>query len=223
MEVSTSILSVKRDNCIQTFYNLETAGTDYFHIDVMDGKFVENNTVDLMTEYSEYLNSITNIPLDVHLMVEDVMSYVKSFLVFEPRNITVHYESAKDDKEILEWLSFIKENNCKVGISLKPNTEIEKIYNILPYVHTVLVMTVEPGKGGQELIPSTIEKIKKLKDYTKKQGLEVDIEADGGINLDNVKSLRMAGCNIIVAGTSIIKSKNYKKMIEKLKNTVNNF
>ena len=205
MEVSTSILSVKRDNCIQTFYNLETAGTDYFHIDVMDGKFVENNTVDLMTEYSEYLNSITNIPLDVHLMVEDVMSYVKSFLVFEPRNITVHYESAKDDKEILEWLSFIKENNCKVGISLKPNTEIEKIYNILPYVHTVLVMTVEPGKGGQELIPSTIEKIKKLKDYTKKQGLEVDIEADGGINLDNVKSLRMAGCNIIVAGTSIIK------------------
>lgn len=219
MEVSTSILSVKRDNCIQAFYNLETAGTDYFHIDVMDGKFVENNTVDLMTEYSEYLNSITNIPLDVHLMVEDVMSYVKSFLVFEPRNITVHYESAKDDKEILEWLSFIKENNCKVGISLKPNTEIEKIYNILPYVHTVLVMTVEPGKGGQELIPSTIEKIKKLKDYTKKQGLEVDIEADGGINLDNVKSLRMAGCNIIVAGTSIIKSKNYKKMIEKLKNT----
>ena len=219
MEVSTSILSVKRNNCIQTFYNLETAGTDYFHIDVMDGKFVENNTVDLMTEYSEYLNSITNIPLDVHLMVEDVMSYVKSFLVFEPRNITVHYESAKDDKEILEWLSFIKENNCKVGISLKPNTEIEKIYNILPYVHTVLVMTVEPGKGGQELIPSTIEKIKKLKDYTKKQGLEVDIEADGGINLDNVKSLRMAGCNIIVAGTSIIKSKNYKKMIEKLKNT----
>lgn len=219
MEVSTSILSVKRDNCIQTFYNLETAGTDYFHIDVMDGKFVENNTVDLMTEYSEYLNSITNIPLDVHLMVEDVMSYVKSFLVFEPRNITVHYESAKDDKEILEWISFIKENNCKVGISLKPNTEIEKIYNILPYVHTVLVMTVEPGKGGQELIPSTIEKIKKLKDYTKKQGLEVDIEADGGINLDNVKSLRMAGCNIIVAGTSIIKSKNYKKMIEKLKNT----
>ena len=198
---------------------METAGTDYFHIDVMDGKFVENNTVDLMTEYSEYLNSITNIPLDVHLMVEDVMSYVKSFLVFEPRNITVHYESAKDDKEILEWLSFIKENNCKVGISLKPNTEIEKIYNILPYVHTVLVMTVEPGKGGQELIPSTIEKIKKLKDYTKKQGLEVDIEADGGINLDNVKSLRMAGCNIIVAGTSIIKSKNYKKMIEKLKNT----
>lgn len=217
MEVSTSILSVKKDNCIQTFYNLETAGTDYFHIDVMDGRFVENNTADLMTEYSEYLNSITNIPLDVHLMVEDVMSYIKSFLSFEPRNITVHYEAAKNNKELLEWISFIKENNCKVGISVKPNTEIEKIYDILPYVHTVLVMTVEPGKGGQELIPSTIEKIKKLREYINKQGLEIDIEADGGINLDNVQSLKDAGCDIIVAGTSIISSNNFKETIGKLK------
>lgn len=217
MEVSTSILSVKKDNCIQTFYNLETAGTDYFHIDVMDGRFVENNTADLMIEYAEYLNSITNIPLDVHLMVEDVMSYIKSFLSFEPRNITVHYEAAKNNKELLEWISFIKENNCKVGISVKPNTEIEKIYDILPYVHTVLVMTVEPGKGGQKLIPSIIEKIKKLREYINKQGLEIDIEADGGINLDNVQSLKEAGCDIIVAGTSIISSSNFKETIGKLK------
>ncbi len=217
MEVSTSILSVKKDNCIQTFYNLETAGTDYFHIDVMDGRFVENNTVDLMTEYSEYLNSITNIPLDVHLMVEDVMSYIKSFLSFEPRNITVHYEAAKNEKELLEWLSFIKENNCKAGISVKPNTPIKEIYGILPYVHTVLVMTVEPGKGGQELIPSTIERIKTLKEYIDTQGLEIDIEADGGINLDNVQSLKEAGCDIIVAGTSIISSNDFKETISKLK------
>ena len=217
MEVSTSILSVKKDDCIQTFYNLETAGTDYFHIDVMDGRFVENNTVDLMTEYSEYLNSITNIPLDVHLMVEDVMSYIKSFLSFEPRNITVHYEAAKNEKELLEWLSFIKENNCKAGISVKPNTPIKEIYGILPYVHTVLVMTVEPGKGGQELIPSTIERIKTLKEYIDTQGLEIDIEADGGINLENVQSLKEAGCDIIVAGTSIISSNDFKETISKLK------
>ena len=217
MEVSTSILSVKKDNCIQTFYNLETAGTDYFHIDVMDGKFVENNTVDLMTEYAEYLNSITNIPLDVHLMVEDVMSYIKSFLIFEPRNITVHYESAKDNKELLEWVTFIKENNCKAGVSIKPNTKIEKIYEILPFVHTVLVMTVEPGKGGQELIPSTIEKIKQLREYIDKQGLEIDIEADGGINLDNAQTLKEAGCDIVVAGTSIISSNNFKETINRLK------
>ena len=217
MDVSTSILSVKKDNCIQTFYNLETAGTDYFHIDVMDGRFVENNTVDLMTEYSEYLNSITNIPLDVHLMVEDVMSYIKSFLSFEPRNITVHYEAAKNEKELLEWLSFIKENNCKAGISVKPNTPIKEIYGILPYVHTVLVMTVEPGKGGQELIPSTIERIKTLKEYIDTQGLEIDIEADGGINVENVQSLKEAGCDIIVAGTSIISSNDFKETISKLK------
>ncbi len=217
MEVATSILNVKKENCIQTFYNLEIAGTNYFHVDVMDGKFVENNTVELMTEYAEYLNSITNIPLDVHLMVEDVMSFIKSFLIFEPRNITIHYEAGKDKKELLEWITYIKENNCKAGISIKPNTEVEKIYEILPYVHTVLVMTVEPGKGGQELIPETINKIRKLKEYIEENNLEVDIEADGGINLENIEQLKEAGCDIVVAGTCIINSENYKETIEKLK------
>ena len=183
----------------------------------MDGKFVENNTVELMTEYAEYLNSITNIPLDVHLMVEGVMPFIKSFLVFEPRNITIHYEVGKDKKELLEWITYIKENNCKVGISLKPNTEIEKIYPLLPYVHTVLVMTVEPGKGGQELIPETIEKIRKLKEYVEENNLEVDIEADGGINLKNIDQLKEAGCDIAVTGTCIINSEDYKETIEKLK------
>lgn len=217
MEISTSILNVKKENCIQTFYNLETAGTDYFHIDVMDGKFVENNTVELMTEYAEYLNSITNVPLDVHLMVEDVISYIKSFIIFEPRNITIHYEAGKNREELLGWIQYIKENNCKAGISIKPNTEVENIYDILPYVHTILVMTVEPGKGGQELIPETIEKIKKLKEYIVANNLEVDIEADGGINADNVGKVREAGCDIVVAGTSIIDSHNFKEMIDKLK------
>lgn len=217
MEVSTSILSVKKENCIQTFYNLETAGTDYFHIDVMDGKFVENNTVELMTEYAEYLNSITTVPLDVHLMVEDVKSFIKSFIIFEPRNITIHYEAGKDEKEILDWITYIKENNSKAGISIKPDTEVEKIYNILPYIHTVLVMTVEPGKGGQELIPETIDKIRKLKKYIEENNLEVDIEADGGINIDNIHKLKEAGCDIVVVGTTIINSGNYKETIEKLK------
>ena len=217
MEVSASILSVKKENCIKTFYNLETSGIDYFHIDVMDGEFVENNTTSLMTEYTEYLNTITNIPLDVHLMVKDVMSYIKSYLIFEPRNITVHYESANNEEELKEWIDYIKKNNCKVGVSIKPNTEVEKIYSILPFIHTVLVMTVEPGKGGQKLIPETIEKIKTLKEYINKNELEVDIEADGGINEDNVEELKNAGCDIVVAGTSIISSENYKETVEKLK------
>lgn len=217
MEISTSILSVKKENCIQTFYNLETAGTDYFHIDVMDGKFVENNTVELMTEYSEYLNTITNVPLDVHLMVEDVLPFIKSFMIFEPRNITVHYESAKNKEELLEWIEYIKKNNCKVGISIKPDTKVEDIYEFLPFIHTVLIMTVEPGKGGQSLIPETIDKIRKLKEYIEKENLEVDIEADGGINADNISTLADAGVDIAVVGTYLIGSENYKETIRKLR------
>ena len=217
VEVSTSILSIKKEEAIKTLYNLETAKTDYFHIDVMDGKFVENNTHDTMLEYCEYLNSITTIPLDVHLMVADVKEYIKSYLVFEPNTITFHLEAAKDIAELKEWIKFVKENNCKVGISIKPNTPVEKLYEILPYIHTVLIMTVEPGKGGQKLIPETIEKIKTLKQYIEKNNLEVDIEADGGINTENVKELTKAGCNIIVAGTAITSSSNYAETIRKLK------
>ena len=217
MEVSTSILSVEKEKCIQTFYNLETAGTDYFHIDVMDGKFVENNTIELMTEYCEYLNSITNLPLDVHLMVEDVMSYIKSFLVFEPRNITIHYEAAKNKEELHKWIQYIKDNNSKVGISIKPDTDIKEIFEFLPFIHTALLMTVEPGKGGQELIPETIDKIRQLREYIDDNNFSVDIEADGGINLDNIGKIKEAGCDIVVAGTCIINSKNYKETIEKLR------
>ncbi len=217
MEISTSILNVKEENCIQTFYNLETAGTDYFHIDVMDGEFVENNTVEKMTKYAEYLNSITNVPLDVHLMVKDVMSFIKSFIIFNPRNITIHYETAKNKEELMSWINYIKENNCKVGISIKPNTEVEKIYDILPFIHTVLVMTVEPGKGGQDLIPNTIDKIKTLKEYIERNNLEVDIEADGGINLENIEKIKEAGVDIVVAGTCIIESDDFKDTINKLK------
>ena len=217
VEISTSILSIDKENAIKTLYNLEAAGTDYFHIDVMDGEFVPNNTNDVMLEYCEYLNSITNIPLDVHLMVKDVEAYIKSYLVFEPNMITLHYEAGKDKEELLKWIKFIKENGCKAGISIKPNTKVEEIYDILPYVHTVLIMTVEPGKGGQELITETIEKIAQLKKYIGQNHIELDIEADGGINLENVEILKQAGCDIIVAGTSIVKSKNYKETIEKLK------
>lgn len=217
VEVSASILNAKKEEALKTLYNLETAKTDYFHIDVMDGKFVENNTNELMLEYCEYLNSITNVPLDVHLMVEDVEEYIKSYLAFEPNSITVHYEAAKNIEELKNWLNQIKENNCKAGVSIKPNTKVEEIYNILPYVHTVLVMTVEPGKGGQKLIPETIEKIKQLKKYIETNGLEVDIEADGGINLENVREVKEAGCNIIVAGTAIINTENYAETIKKLK------
>lgn len=217
VEVSTSLLNIKKEEAIKTLYNLETAGTDYFHIDVMDGKFVENNTNDLMMEYCEYLNSITTLPLDVHLMVEDVEEYIKNYIVFEPNTITIHYETAQNKEQLLKWIKLIKENNCKAGISIKPNTKIEEIYDILPYIHTVLIMTVEPGKGGQKLIPETIQKIYTLKKYIDENELEIDIEADGGINLNNVEEIKKAGCDIVVAGTAIVSSSNYAETIKKFK------
>ncbi len=217
VEVSASILNIKNENVIQTLYNLESSGIDHFHIDVMDGKFVKNNTSSKMIEYCEYLNNISNMPLDVHLMVQDVENYIKSFLTFEPNIITVHLEAAKDKKEIMNWINFIKQNNVKVGVSIKPNTKIEEIYKYLPFVHLILIMTVEPGEGGQELIPETIEKIQKLNKYIQKNNLEVDIQVDGGINTKNVNLLKKAGANIIVAGTAIINSNNYKNIVQTLK------
>jgi len=127
VEVSASILSLKDENVIQTLYNLETAKIDYFHIDVMDGEFVKNNTVNKMLEYCEYLNSISNLPLDVHLMVKDVPSYIFSFLVFEPNIITFHLEAAESKQQALEWITLIKQHNVRVGISVKPDTKIEEV------------------------------------------------------------------------------------------------
>lgn len=217
VEVSASLLSLKSENTIQTLYNLETAKIDYFHIDVMDGELVENNTVSRMTEYCEYLSSISNLPLDVHLMVKDVPSYISSFLVFEPNIITFHLEAAKDKEQVMEWIKLIKENNVRVGISVKPDTKIEEVAEFLPFVHLVLVMTVEPGKGEQALIPKTIEKIRALKKYVQEKQIEVDIEADGGINLETVAYVKEAGANVIVSGSAITNSENYIDVVEQLK------
>ena len=217
VEVSVSILNVKDDKAIQTLYNLETSGINYFHIDVMDGKFVKNDTTNKMLEFSEYLNQISNLPLDVHLMVEDVESYIKSFAIFDPNIITFHLEAGKSKKEILKWIKILNENNIRVGISIKPNTKVEEIYEYLPFVHLVLIMTVEPGEGGQKLLPNTIQKIKEIKKYIDENNLEVDIEADGGINIENAEIVKEAGANILVSGSAIINATDYKEVVNKLK------
>lgn len=220
VEVSTSLLNVKKEDILGCIYNLEVAKTDYFHIDVMDGEFVEQDTTEMMHEYSSRIKNISNLPLDVHLMVKDIKSYIDSFIPYEPNIITFHVEACKDKEEVFELIKYIKENNIKVGISIKPNTKIEEIYEYLPFVHLVLVMTVEPGYGGQKLIPETIEKVKALNEYITKNNIEIDIEVDGGINLENKEILKEAGANIIVAGSSIIKSQDYKKVIDKIKETI---
>lgn len=217
VEVSTSILSIDKENSLAIFYNLEVAKTNYFHIDVMDGEFVKNNTIELMQEYCNEIKQISNTPLDVHLMVKDVKTFINAYLPYEPSTITFHVEACNNKEEILELIQYIKENHIKVGISIKPNTKLEEIYDYLLYIHTVLVMTVEPGYGGQALIPETIDKVKQLKEYIDKNDIELDIEVDGGINLDNVEKLKQAGANVIVAGTSIIKAEDYKNVIEEIK------
>ena len=217
VEISASVLGLKETNAIKQLYDLEVSGIDYFHIDVMDGEFVKNNTVDRMVEYCEYLNSISLLPLDVHLMVKDIKKFVNKFIVFEPNNITFHLEACKDNKEVMEWIRKIQEKHCKVGISIKPNTPIEKIYKYLPYIHQCLIMTVEPGKGGQTFLTQMVEKIKKLKSYIQENELEVDIEVDGGINLRTAPEVKSAGANILVAGTAILMANDYRTIIEELK------
>ena len=219
VEISTSILSVKKGEESSTFFGLEAAKTDYFHIDVMDGKFVEKDTYKKMLEYASYIKRISNLPLDVHLMVEDVKNAVSDFLAVEPNIITFHLEACKSKEEVFEMINYIKENHCKVGISIKPNTKIEEIYEFLPYIHMCLVMTVEPGKGGQTLLKDMVDKIAVLKKYVEENKIEIDIEADGGINLVTALDVKKAGANILVAGTAILMANNFKTIIDELKNS----
>ena len=217
VEVSTSILSADRENSLGVFYNLEVAKTNYFHIDVMDGEFVENNTIELMQEYVGQIKQISNTPLDIHLMVKDIKIFVNSYIPYEPNTITFHLEACENEEEAKEIIRYIHDNHIKAGMAIKPNTSVEEIYRYLPYINSVLVMTVEPGKGGQKLIPETIDKVKKIKEYIESNNIDIDIEVDGGVNLENVEKLKEAGANIIVVGTAIINSKDYNKTIEEIK------
>lgn len=217
VEISTSILGTKEKEESKTFFALEVAKTDYFHIDVMDGKFVKNNTYQKMFEYASYIKRISNLPLDVHLMVEDVKSAINDFIAVEPNIITFHYEACKNKEEVYNNINYIKENNCKVGIAIKPETKIEEIYEFLPYIHMCLVMTVEPGKGGQEIIKETIKKTEKISQYLNENNIDIDLEVDGGINLVTAPDVKKAGANILVAGSAILMAKDYKVIIDELK------
>ena len=171
VEISTSILSVEKGKEAEVFFALEKAKTDYFHIDVMDGKFVEKDTYQKMVEYSNYIKRISNIPLDVHLMVENVKDAIEDFSAVEPNIITFHLEACKTKEEVMDRIKQIKENGSRVGIAIKPETNIEEIYEYLPYIHMCLVMTVEPGKGGQTLITDMLAKISTLKEYIEKNNI----------------------------------------------------
>mgnify|MGYP000988459490 FL=1 len=204
MEISTSILNIKEENITETFYNIEAAKTDYFHIDVMDGKFVSNNTVDKMQQYIDILSGITNTPIEVHLMVKDVKKYIDIFIPNNPTKIIFHAKALKNSEEVFKMIEYIKDNNIQVGLALNPEDSIDSIKEFIPKIHQVLVMTVNPGKGGQTLIPECIKKVQELKEYLDSQNLETQIEVDGGVNLQNVKEIASSGVDIAVAGTAIV-------------------
>lgn len=217
IEISTSILTVEKEKATKTFYDLEVAGTNYYHIDVMDGKFVEKNTEELMYEYANAIKQISNLPLDVHLMVEEVKENIEKYIPLEPSIITFHYEACKSKEEILELIKLIKQNNIKPAISIKPNTSIDEIKEFLPFLHMVLIMTVEPGKGGQKLIPQTLIKVKELKEYIDNNNLDAYIEVDGGINKNTIDEAKKVGIDIAVAGSAVISAENFKTAIAELK------
>lgn len=221
IEVSTSILSVEKGKEAETFFAIEKSKTDYFHIDVMDGKFVEKDTYQNMIEYSNYIRRISNLPIDVHLMVEDVRNAIEDFSAIEPNIITFHLESCKTKEEIMENIKLIKDRGSRVGIAIKPETKIEEIYEYLPYIHMCLVMTVEPGKGGQTLITEMLAKISDLKTYVEKNNIQIDIEVDGGINLKTAPRVKKAGANILVAGVAILKASDYKVIVDELREEEN--
>ena len=217
MEISTSILTVAEENASRTFYNLETAGTDYYHIDIMDGKFVEKDTQKMMYDYSNTIKQISNIPLDVHLMVEDVKENIDRYIPLTPSIITFHYEACKNDEEVVELINYIKEAGIKPSISIKPNTSLDKIKKFIPMLYMVLIMTVEPGKGGQKLIPECLEKAKELKEYIEQNNLDAYVEIDGGVNKETIEEVRKAKIDIAVAGSAIINAEDYKTAINELK------
>ena len=217
VEVSTSILTMEKGKEAETLLALEKSKTDYFHIDVMDGNFVEKDTYHDMVEYSAYIRRISNLPMDVHLMVKDIETAIEVFSAVEPNIITFHLEACENKEEVMRYITLIKEKGSRVGIAIKPETPIEQVYEYLPYIHTCLVMTVEPGKGGQTLITDMIAKISELKLYTERKNIDIDIEADGGINLKTATRVKRAGANVLVAGTAILMASDYKVIIDELK------
>ncbi len=216
-EISASLLTLKKDNAIHTLYNLETAKIDYYHIDVMDGKFVEKNNLELMKDYALTVSHISNLGLDVHLMVENVEEIADEYLMLEPEILTFHIEVTKNEERTRNLIDLIKNSGTRVGIAISPETSIEEIKPYLNSIHMVLIMTVIPGKGGQKLIPETLDKVKELKEYIDKNNIDIDIEVDGGINDVTAQNAVKVGANILVAGNYLISAENLNEAVKKLK------
>jgi ribulose-phosphate 3-epimerase len=202
IKLAPSILSADFARLGEQIDEVARAGADYIHIDVMDGHFVPNITIGAPVVSS--IRPITNLPLDVHLMIEHPERFISEFVQAGADIITVHVETCP---HLRKTIRLIKELGVKAGVSLNPPTPVSAVEEFLPHVDLVLVMSVNPGFGGQSFIPKTLPKIAEMRKILNDRGLSAELEVDGGINADNAPSIVKAGADVLVAGNSIFRAK----------------
>ncbi len=212
VKISPSVLAADMSNLAAEIADIESSGADMLHLDVMDGVFVPN--ISFGFPVIEALRKRSNMIFDVHLMIDAPERYATRFIDSGADILTFHLEATKQPSELLEE---IRSQGVMAGISLRPNTPIEDVYPYLDACDMVLVMTVEPGFGGQKLIPKTIEKVRKLRAEIERRGINVEIQVDGGINEANAKELVLAGASILVAGSSVFCSSDRYTAIKALR------
>jgi len=211
--IAPSILSADFTTLGDEIRNVEAAGADWIHIDVMDGHFVPNITMGPFIV--EAVNKVTELPLDVHLMINNPDQYIPEFAKAGADWISVHAETCP---HLNRTIDLIKSSDCRAGVVLNPATSLSTIEWVIEYIDFVLLMSVNPGFGGQSFISNTIEKTKKLKQMIDKKGLSTLIQIDGGVNEKTINTISEAGADVFVAGSAIFGTGDYKKTIKNLKN-----
>lgn len=212
--ISPSVLAIKGMNYKEELKRLDGINNKYLHFDVMDTEFIGHTSFSF-DDYKE-IKSLHNFINDVHLMVKDPYKYSIEYIKMGVEIITFHYEALNSNFERLDLINFLKSKNIKVGISIKPKTDVNEILPFLKFVDQVLIMSVEPGLGGQKFMESALTKIQVCREYINKNNLNVDIEVDGGINDITGPLCIKAGANILVAGTYLFKAINLKENYKKL-------
>jgi ribulose-phosphate 3-epimerase len=213
VKIAPSILSADFSRLGEEVKAVEEAGADWIHVDVMDGRFVPNITIGPLVV--ESLRKVTKLPLDVHLMIENADQYIEDFANAGADIISVHAEACP---HLHRTIQSIKENGAKAGVVLNPATTLFALDEIIEQVDLVLLMSVNPGFGGQTFIGSVLSKIELLRNTLNESGVELDVEVDGGIKPDNAATIKQAGANVLVAGSAIFGSDDYKQSIEALRN-----